>query len=131
LPRPEASVDCSVFTHMLPGDVEHYCSEIARVLRRGGRLLTTFFLLNAESLALIESGKTTPSLPHDFGVYRAGRRDVPEEVVAYSEDYVLDLYRRFALAVRQPIHYGSWRPDGEKAPDAYQDFQDFVIADRL
>lgn len=41
---------------MLPSDVEHYLSEIARVLRKNGRCLVTFFLLNAESLQLTKSG---------------------------------------------------------------------------
>ena len=39
----------SVFTHMLPADVEHYLAEASRVLRLGGRLLATFLLLNEES----------------------------------------------------------------------------------
>lgn len=46
----------SVFTHMLPQDMENYLSEISRILRSGGRCLITFFLLNAESLKLIEMG---------------------------------------------------------------------------
>ena len=35
----------SVFTHMLPEDVEHYLDELARVLKPGGRTLITWFLL--------------------------------------------------------------------------------------
>jgi len=40
----------SVFTHMLPQDMENYFSEIARILKRNGRCLMTFFLLNEESV---------------------------------------------------------------------------------
>jgi len=47
----------SVFTHMLPKDMENYFSQIARVLRKKGRCLITFFLLNKESLRLIEMVK--------------------------------------------------------------------------
>src|SRR6185503_5290247 len=39
----------SVFTHMVRADVERYVQEVARVLKPGGRCLTTFYLLNAES----------------------------------------------------------------------------------
>lgn len=45
----------SIFTHMLPEDIENYLSEIARVLKKGGRFLITFFLLNKESLELINA----------------------------------------------------------------------------
>ena len=39
----------SVFTHMLPHDMENYLSEISRVLRNNGRCLITYYLLNEES----------------------------------------------------------------------------------
>jgi SAM-dependent methyltransferase len=41
----------SVFTHMLPPDMERYLAEISRVLKPGTHGLLTFFLLNDESLA--------------------------------------------------------------------------------
>ncbi|AXF85333.1 Demethylrebeccamycin-D-glucose O-methyltransferase [Ephemeroptericola cinctiostellae] len=43
----------SVFTHMLPEDLEHYLSEISRVLKKGGVCFITYFLLNNESVELI------------------------------------------------------------------------------
>ncbi len=59
LPYPDASFDVvhlrSVFTHMGPREVEHYLGEIARVLAPGGRCLATYFLLNRESLAMMQS----------------------------------------------------------------------------
>jgi len=36
------AVLCSVFTHMLAEDVEHYLCEVARVLKTGGRCLISF-----------------------------------------------------------------------------------------
>ncbi len=45
----------SVFTHMLPQDMENYLSEIARVLKSDGRVFITYFLLNPESLELIRA----------------------------------------------------------------------------
>ena len=47
----------SVFTHMLPPDVENYFSEIARVLKPGGRSVITFFMLNPEALTGIGTGR--------------------------------------------------------------------------
>ncbi len=40
----------SVFTHMLPADLENYVGEISRVLKVDGVCLFTFFILNEESI---------------------------------------------------------------------------------
>src|SRR5258708_26002415 len=53
----------SVFTHMLPHDLTHYLSEIARVLRPGGRCLITFFLHSAATAANIRPGQSSFNLP--------------------------------------------------------------------
>jgi len=39
----------SVFTHMLPGEVGNYLSEISRVLKPEGKCLATFFILDDEA----------------------------------------------------------------------------------
>ncbi len=44
----------SVFRDMLPKDVRHYLYETARVLKPGGRSLTSLSLLNEESSALMK-----------------------------------------------------------------------------
>ena len=44
----------SVFTHMLPAAVTTYTSEISRVLKKGGRAVVTYFLLNAESRRFVD-----------------------------------------------------------------------------
>jgi SAM-dependent methyltransferase len=50
-PFDDASYDfafaTSVFTHLAPESTHHYLDEAHRVLRRGGRLLATFFVLGA------------------------------------------------------------------------------------
>lgn len=98
----------SVFTHMLPPDMERYLEEIARVLRPGGRCLITWFLMNGESLQSVESGSADLDFRHDFGDYRAVDGSVPEKAVAYAEHFVLDRYRRTGLRQDLPIRYGTW-----------------------
>jgi SAM-dependent methyltransferase len=127
-PYPGASFDLalltSVFTHMLPADLENYAFEIARVLKPRGRCLVTFFLLNPESQALLERGRGTlafpprpPGSPCSFLNPR-----VPEEAVAYDEACVFRTLAANGLEPNQPVHYGSWcgRP-------AYLSYQDLVV----
>ena len=113
----------SVFTHMLAEEVENYLSEIARVLRPGGRSLITFFLLNAESLELIESGRSTVDLREQFGPARTISRETPELAVGYDINFVISLYEKNGLEVKQPIHFGSWCGRSD-----YLSYQDLVMA---
>jgi SAM-dependent methyltransferase len=113
LPYPDGSFDLvilgSVFTHMLPKDGEHYLSEITRVSRGGGRCLISWFLLNDESLALIDSKKSTLDFRYEIEVIcRTTHHDQPEVATAYKEAHVWDLYENSRLAIKGPIHYGSW-----------------------
>lgn len=129
LPYQDKSFDfvflTSVFTHMLPRDIENYFSEVARVLRRGGRCLITFFLLNKESLGLIGIGSSTLDFCYVFKDYRTINADVPENAVAYDEKYIRRLYDQYGLDIKSPIHYGSW--SGRKN---FLSYQDIIIASK-
>ncbi len=111
----------SVFTHMLPKDVEHYLTEISRVLRPGGRCLSTFFILNES----VEIQKETKELDfkYDIGIYKTDNAKEHESAVAYREQYIRSLYKKAGLKVREPIHYGSW-----SGRTIFLSFQDIVIA---
>lgn len=98
----------SVFTHMLPIDMEHYFAEIARVLKPTGSSFITYFLLNSESERLIAEGKSTLDLKYDFGVYRTTTESNPEHAVAYDEPAVLALYEDYEFEFTPRVHYGSW-----------------------
>jgi SAM-dependent methyltransferase len=113
----------SVFTHMLAHEVENYVSQVARVLKTGGRCLISFFLLNDESVELIEQHQTRLDLRYRFGPARAVSRDRPELAVGYDESFVKDLLNRHGLEIATPIHYGSWCGRND-----YLAFQDLVVA---
>jgi ubiquinone/menaquinone biosynthesis C-methylase UbiE len=115
----------SVFTHMLPEDLENYLSEIARVMKSGGRCLISYFLLNTESLKSIESKSSTLDFKHVFGTYRTINEAAPEEAVAYNEEYVRNLYDKFGLHIIEPVYYGSWCSRRN-----FLSYQDIVIASR-
>lgn len=113
----------SVFTHMMPQEMENYFYEVSRVLRKGGKCLVTFFLLNEESSKLIDRGKSTLSFKYDFGNYRVIDRDVPETAVAYDEQYIRILYKKYGITIIDPTYYGSWcgRQD-------FLSYQDIIVA---
>ena len=108
---------------MLAKEVENYLSEVARVLKPGGRSLITFFLLNAESLGLIESGLSTVDLREQFGPARAVSRETPELAVGYDIDFVTSIYEKNGLTISQPIRFGSWCGRSD-----YLSYQDIVVA---
>ena len=108
----------SVFTHMFPRDVDHYISEVSRVLKPGGRGWITFFLLDEESLAAITAGLSKLNLIHDVG--QCSRADNPnhlETAVAHPKQVVLGMFAHHDIQA-EIAEYGSWC--GRQA-DYYQD----------
>lgn len=97
----------SVFTHMLPDDLRNYLLEIHRVLRKGGRCLITYFLLNEESLHLMGGGKGILNFKYENDKYRTMSSEVPELAIAFDEGWVTDLYRKIGLKIIR-IDYGLW-----------------------
>lgn len=117
----------SVFTHMLPQDMENYISEIVRVLKTGGRCLITFFLLNATSMKLIKAKLSAFDFQYEFEGYRTVSRRVPECAIAFDEGFIRELYGRYRLSIVEPIRYGAW--SGRKNILSQQDTkQDIIIA---
>lgn len=115
----------SVFTHLLPPEIDHYLSEISRILKPGGRSLITYFLLNEESVRMIDSGRAAWRLRYRFDTYAVEKVDDPEDTVAHDEANVVRLYRSHGFDVIGRPHYGSWSGRSD-----YLDFQDLVVAHR-
>jgi SAM-dependent methyltransferase len=125
----DLALAASVFTHMRPGEIGRYVSESARVLKPGGRLLASFFLLNEDTqLRLMYSGRRVLGEEQsDDGLrYRSERPNTPEYMVALFEQDVREMYERAGLKI-ESINYGKW--PGRR--DAYLGFgQDVVVARR-
>lgn len=113
----------SVFTHMLPQDMEHYFSEINRLLNAGGRCFITFFLLNDESLKMMDAGKSSLDFKFCLDTCRIKDEDVPEAAVAYYEKYIRELFDTHNLNILAPIRYGSWC-----GREYFLSYQDIIIA---
>jgi SAM-dependent methyltransferase len=115
----------SVFTHMLPPDVERYLAEIARVLKPGARGLLTFFLLDDESLALVASGLVElPFVKYDDEIYVTNPQ-ILEAAVGYPESRVRKSLAEHGLSILEPIHYGNWC-----GRDRHLSYQDIIVIEK-
>jgi SAM-dependent methyltransferase len=108
----------SVLTHLMAPEADRYLAEARRVLRPGGRLLATFFLLDDRSRAALDAGRTAIAFGAPDGPVAVADPGLPEEAVAYDVAWV-----RERLDVRS-IDEGAWR--GE--PHGARTFQDLVVA---
>ena len=89
----------SLFTHLRPDGTRRYIQEIQRVLKPGGKALTTWFLLNRNNL--------TWGCEHAAGICRVQNPANPDAVVAYEESFVFDAIRGAGLNI-DSASYGSW-----------------------
>ena len=115
----DLAIATSVLTHLLEAEAAHYLDEIKRVLKPEGRALVTFFLLNDESRALIEEGKSALAFLDPDDHVSVLDADLPEEAVAYDEQWVRE---RLDVA---DVKWGSWCGREE-----FTSFQDLVVAAR-
>lgn len=110
-PYPGGSFDfaylTSVFTHMLPRDIEHYIAEIGRVLRPGGRCFCTAYVISADAKAQIAAGTSRKQFAPQPAGHWTDTPENPEAATAYPEDYLL---ARFAAAGLEPARFvpGEW-----------------------
>jgi SAM-dependent methyltransferase len=109
----------SVFTHMLPIDIENYAAEIARVLKPDGRCVATFYIRNEESEQLRNAGKSRIVFSHPGNGYWTTNVRVPEDLVCFDEPYVRGLFTKNGLTIAEPIHFGKWA--GRTGTLRYQD----------
>ena len=115
----------SVFTHLLPEGTERYLAESARVLKPGGRFYATYFLLNQASTEAIDAGVSTLAFPRQPSVHRIHDPRVPEAAVAYEEPFVMGLYAKYGLTLKQPAGHGFW---SGRPPSGYGGYQDLLVA---
>jgi hypothetical protein len=119
----------SVFTHLLPEDMERYVSEISRVLKRGGRCFASYNLLDDESLAMIRNGQSIRRFTR-VGPQWIVDPKVPELAVAYEREYVHDLFARHGLP--PSFHYGTWSGRPLTCADKQFNFdQDYALSTKL
>jgi SAM-dependent methyltransferase len=116
----------SLFTHLVPDDARNYILEIGRVLKPGGLTLNTIFLLNEESLAMLDNGDSPHDVPHTLdGVARVKDLDQPEAWIAFDEGFIRDAHAHAGLAIEE-VRYGPW--SGRDVPGTGLGKKDFILA---
>jgi len=109
----------SVFTHLVPRSAEHYASEVARVLKPGGKGLLTFYVINDEFRRQRAEGADIMAFgfPHDD--YSLMDDANPEAVIAYEDYRARDILTAAGLTIAD-MSYGFWRkPGGWTYQDAF------------
>lgn len=128
-PYPDNAYDCvvltSVFTHMLPADVNNYLAQIERVLTPGGKCVATFFLINEAIGQQMKSGKSYFNFSHQHEGYALLDEKVREANIAFDETYLKQMITDNRLHLNG-IYYGSWSGTVETSPD----FQDLLVLEK-
>ncbi len=126
-PYPDEDFDfvclTSVFTHMLPEDVNGYLKQIYRVLKHNGICYATFFIINEEGEKYMQTYKGL-KFPFRYKNYYLHNKNVKEANVAYDEGYLKNELIGNSGLVIEKIYYGYWT--GRKKGDSL-DFQDTII----
>lgn len=116
----------SVFTHMQPLEVQNYLNEIYRVLKPGGKCLSTFFLYDNQIESEISNERRSFSFPFNKENYRLMNEKVPSANIAFHEIYINQMIETSKLTVKNKI-YGNWSKRGDKA---LIDFQDILVFEK-
>jgi ubiquinone/menaquinone biosynthesis C-methylase UbiE len=105
----------SVFTHMLPADMEHYLREIARVMSPGAKCVISYTLSDT---------KKGPPWHSVSDVCEIVDTEQPEHGVVYLERFVTELFEKHGLRIEKLM------PNSERQkPDSNRNSrQDLVIA---
>ena len=117
----------SVFTHMQPEEIEHYLSEISRVLKNNGTVWCTFMILTDNH----EENFPDADFQHkyDMGNYKTTREDTPEYNIAFDENYLKTMVNKYLKIDK--IIYGWWRNTKEMKFDLNIHKQDVLLLKKI
>jgi SAM-dependent methyltransferase len=98
----------SIFTHFYQADIERYLREMRRVLKPGGRAVTTWFVYDQARLPLIVSEQASYPMVHRLG--QSARYCEPADplrAIAFEADLVRSMVAAAGLRIER-IDRGTW-----------------------
>ena len=117
----------SVFTHMMPDDVDNYLSEIARVLKSGGACIATFFMIDEAAEKQIKAGLTGEfKFQHRYEGYALFDKKVKEANIAFEKNNLQQLIERHGLSIAA-TELGTWSDHTRQTTQ----FQDLIVLKKL
>jgi SAM-dependent methyltransferase len=113
----------SLFTHMLPGGIDNYLAEIARVLKPDGHTWNTYMLLDEVSEPLARAhDPQRPNVQLSFDV-PGGLVAIPEDpevLIGVYADRITKMHTRHGLRITD-IRFGPWSGRTANLRASYQD----------
>lgn len=111
----------SVFTHMPANEMEHYLSEICRVLKKKGQAFITVFLIDEETKELQSLGKSFLQFIFPLENCYTINEQIPESNIAFDWEFFKNAFQRHSFTLEAKLN-GSW--SGRKD---FVSFQDIII----
>ena len=130
-PFPDDAFDAvvlwSVFTHLSPDTIEHYLGEIRRVLKPGGRLGASFFVLDDHAFTEIRAGRTLYPVKHRMDGFWTSNPTMPEDLIAIERDWLEGALERAGFQLDE-LRLGSWANRDADPRYPQLNTQDVVVA---
>jgi SAM-dependent methyltransferase len=111
----------SVFTHMLPDEIDNYLIQIFRVLKPGASCFASFFVMDEHSAQAMKTSSF--QFPYDMGDHYLFDKQVTAANVAYPKDQLEITFAKYNLSIKH-FFRGHW--SGLES-DKSLDFQDIYV----
>ena len=115
----------SVLTHMLPGAIENYLRETARVLRSGASAFISVLLFDEAAANAVNAQTTIFDFRHRVGPCWTFDAEHPEEGIACDETWFFEEVNRVGLRA-STVRRGDWRE-----VRSYMITHDYVVATKV
>jgi len=115
----DVAFGASLFTHLEPDAAQNYFDQTARVLKPGGRLLFTCFLINESNKGLHAQDVQGRRFIQASGMHYVIDTEKPSRGIAYKEAVIRSMLN-FSGFVVSEINFGTWS-NGINVISAYQD----------